>query len=131
MSRSETAELPSATVNMTPLIDVLLVMLVLLILTVPVTTHKTALDVPHGKAQQTHRTISLQIDYDGSVIWNDQLVEGKTALQNLLIDTANAAAEPILLVTPNRRTAYNNVAPVLAQAQRAGITRMSLTPVAD
>jgi biopolymer transport protein ExbD len=68
--------------NATPLIDVLLVLLVMLIFTLPVMTHKVAVTLPHGPGPaQLPEIISLDIDFDGAVFWNGEPVASIPALE--------------------------------------------------
>ena len=118
--------------NTTPLIDVLLVLLVLLILTLPIITHRTALNLPNGKAAAIPPpTIYLDIDRDGAMYWNDQLVTSIEALEQRLAQLQRDAPTSALRITADRRTRYAIVAKSLAATQRARLERVALNPIQD
>lgn len=118
-----------AQMNATPLIDVLLVLLVILILTLPVGTHAVKLDLPNGAAAMPAPTVVLDIDFDGRLHWDGQPLSGMEQLGPKLMQAALAGG-PRLSVVPDPRVNYEVVAQVLAAAQRARVTRLQVTPLA-
>ena len=117
---------PMMEMNMTPLIDVLLVLLVMFIITIPVMTHAVKLDMPRptNAAQQSDPVvINLEIDFDGTVLWNGSPVT-VDALDGYSRREAANDPQPELHIRPNKRAAYDIVARVLAAAQRNGLLKI-------
>lgn len=113
--------------NTTPLIDVMLVLLVMLIVTIPIQTHAVKLDLPIGSApppDQQAAAITLEIDFDGTPIWNGTPVASRAQLDKYLEETANQVPQPELHLLPNRLAKYDAVARTLADAQRLGVTKI-------
>ena len=117
-------------INTTPLIDVLLVLLVLLVITLPHSTHRVSLDLPVGPTSHTPPLVTnVEVDFDGRVFWNGSPVDDDRRLEQQF---SNAAAAPdIVRIEPDRHVRYERVAQVLASAQRAHVTRLALTPVGN
>ena len=117
---------PMMEMNMTPLIDVLLVLLVMFIITIPVMTHAVKLDMPRptNSAQQSDPVvINLEIDFDGTVLWNGSPVT-VDALDGYFRREAANDPQPELHIRPNKRASYDIVARVLAAAQRNGLLKI-------
>jgi len=111
--------------NTTPLIDVMLVLLVMLIVTVPIQTHAVKLNLPNGKPPPVPPlAIDLEIDFDGTPIWNGTPVPSRAQLANYFVATAMQFPQPEIHVRPNRLAKYDVVARTLADAQRLGITKI-------
>jgi len=115
--------------NTTPLIDVMLVLLVMLIITIPVQTHAVKLDMPRPNANNPQNNtprdvVDLEIDFDGTVMWNGNVVANEKQLQGYLLDAASRSPQPEIHLRPNRLAKYNYVAKVLAMAQRLGVHRI-------
>jgi biopolymer transport protein ExbD len=111
---------PMMEMNMTPLIDVLLVLLVMFIITIPVMTHAVKLDMPrptNAPKVTEPVVIQLEIDFDGTVLWNGSPVE-IDALDGYFRREAANDPQPELHIRPNKRASYDVVARVLASAQR-------------
>jgi biopolymer transport protein ExbD len=115
--------------NTTPLIDVMLVLLVMLIVTIPIQTHAVKLDLPQAN-QQTPPSdvkpvvVDLEIDFDGTPIWNGTPVGSRAQLDKYLEDTANQVPQPEVHLRPNRLAKYDAVARTLADAQRLGVQKI-------
>jgi biopolymer transport protein ExbD len=117
-------------INTTPLIDVLLVLLILLVVTLPRSTHKVSLDLPVGpRAHTPILETDVEVDFDGRVFWNGTPVSDDERLAQWLRQAATAPG--IVRIHPDRHVRYERVAQVLAEAQRARVTRLALTPVVD
>ncbi len=113
-------------INMVPLIDVMLVLLIIFILTVPVLTHSVQLDLP--RADNTPHvvkpeTVNLSITADGSVFWNDQRLE-PAQLEARLQSAAAQTPQPELLIRGDRKVEYERVARVMAAVQKAGVLKL-------
>jgi len=95
---------PIADMNTTPLVDVMLVLLILFIITLPVMTNSTNLHIGTGPVIPTPReTISLAIDFDGTILWNGTVVEDLAQLERYFVVEAGKARQPELHVQPDRR----------------------------
>lgn len=114
--------------NTTPLIDVMLVLLVMLIVTIPIQTHAVKLDLPQANntppSDVQPMVIDLEIDFDGTPIWNGTPVTSRAQLDKYLEDSANQVPQPELHLRPNRLAKYDVVARTLADAQRLGVTKI-------
>ena len=111
---------PMMEMNMTPLIDVLLVLLIMFIITIPVMTHAVKLDMPrptNAPKLAEPIVINLEIDFDGTVLWNGAAVT-VDSLDAYFRREASAEPQPELHIRPNKRASYDVVARVLAAAQR-------------
>jgi biopolymer transport protein ExbD len=118
---------PMLDINTTPLIDVMLVLLIMFIITLPVMTHAVKLDMPRPTDAPPPvdriEPIQLEIDWDGTIIWNGTPVSLE-ALEGYFRVEAARSPQPELHVRPNRRADYDTVAKVLALAQRNGLQRI-------
>ncbi len=118
---------PMMEINMTPLIDVMLVLLTLLIITLPIQTHAVKLDMPQGKGSILKPiVVNLGIDFDGTILWNGSAVDRPT-LRSYLADAAVADPQPEIHLNPNKLARYDIVAKVLADAQRIGVKKIGFT----
>jgi biopolymer transport protein ExbD len=116
---------PIADMNTTPLVDVMLVLLILFIITLPVMTNSTNLHIGRGEPPPAPReAISLSIDFDGTVLWNGAVVQDLAQLERYFRVEAAKADQAELHVLPDRRARYDTVAQVLALAQRSGMQRI-------
>jgi biopolymer transport protein ExbD len=115
--------------NVTPLIDVLLVLLTMLILTIPVLTHSVNLELPaQASSANANVPVQVDVDFDGRVYWNGEPVVDDAQLRQRFTQLAALDPQPGLKITPDGHGQYGRVAQVMAAAQRAGVTRMGLTP---
>jgi biopolymer transport protein ExbD len=109
-------------INTTPLIDVMLVLLVTLIVSLPIMTHAVKLDMPQTNnpppPDQRPEVIDLEIDFDGTVVWNGTVVPSLQQLESYFHTESSKEPQPEIHLRPDRRTKYDAVAKVLAAAQR-------------
>lgn len=115
--------------NTTPLIDVLLVLIVMLIITIPVQTHAVKLDMPRPNTNQPDtqpEVIDLVVDFDGTLLWNNQAVPNGDTLVSYFEEAAAKDPQPELHLRPNKLAKYDVVAKVLATAQRKGIKNIGI-----
>jgi len=120
---------PIVDINTTPLVDVLLVLLVMLIITSPIQLHSVNLDIPGTSAppppvQPT--IVQLDILGEGRVLWNGEPLPDRAALEARLRHAAAEAEPPELHVRPDRAARYEAVAAALSSAQRLGLTKIGL-----
>jgi biopolymer transport protein ExbD len=119
---------PMMEINTTPLIDVMLVLLIMFIVTLPVATHAVKLDMPRPTNQpppppDENQPIKLDVDFDGTISWNGSIVQ-LDQLEGFFRAEAAKEPQPELHVRPDRRANYDTVAKVLALAQRNGMKRI-------
>lgn len=116
-------------INTTPLIDVMLVLLVMLIITIPIQTHAVKLNMPVGNPPpptEPPQVITIEVDFDGTVIWNGESIPGRPALEERFTSAAAQPVQPEFHLRPNKLVTYKHVAGVMASAQRLGITKIGL-----
>jgi biopolymer transport protein ExbD len=114
--------------NTTPLIDVMLVLLIMLIITIPIQTHAVKLDLPAGNPPPPPappEVVTVDVDFDGTILWNDEVVD-RQGLDARLLTAAAEPVQPELHLRPNKLVTYKYVAAVMADAQRLGLTKLSL-----
>jgi biopolymer transport protein ExbD len=119
---------PMMDINTTPLIDVMLVLLIMFIITIPVQTHAVKLDLPQNDQNQTPPPIDpiknkIVIMPDGSVLWNQQPVD-LVRLRQYLDITTTIRPTPELHLQPHPEARYETVDAVLAVTKRANVTAM-------
>jgi len=119
----------SSGMNITPLIDVLLVLLVMLIITIPIQLHSMNMELPVGLAPPpVTEPLVVKIDVDASsrIFWNGQPLADRASLEQRLVQAARQADQPEIHVQPERATAYDTVAAILASAQRLGLQKIGV-----
>jgi len=120
------SSVPLAQINVTPLVDVLLVLLVITMITSPVLTHKLKLDLPQPgtvKPTTTPETVQLSIHADGSMYWNEAPVDAAMLSSQLAI-AAHRSEQPHLVIDPADGVSYQTVASVMADAKRQGVQQI-------
>ena len=113
-------------INTTPLVDVMLVLLIIFIMTIPVMTDSVKIDLPRAANQPNEvkpETISLSIDAQGQVFWNSAPID-EASMRTRMADAAKATPQPELHLRADRNTPYEKVAQVMAAAQSGGLTKM-------
>jgi len=116
-------------INTTPLIDVMLVLIIMLIITIPIQLHSVNLNLPTGKAPPPLAepvVVTLDVDFDGTVLWNGEVLGDAQALDARLQQAAAQADQPEVHLRPNKLVAYRSVAAVMAAAQRLGVTKLGI-----
>jgi biopolymer transport protein ExbD len=115
--------------NTTPLIDVMLVLLIMLIITIPIQLHSVNLDMPAGKNTSPSKppeVVKLNVEADGVVTWNGEAIPDKATLESRLRAAAAQADQPEVHLRPDKAVAYKSVAAVMAAAQRLGVTKIGI-----
>ena len=114
--------------NTTPLIDVMLVLLIMLIITIPVQTHAVKLDMPLHNPPQTTKpvVVDLELDFDGTLTWDGQVITSRDEMDQKMETAAAQAVQPEIQLRPNKLVKYRYVAQVLADAQRIGLTKIGV-----
>jgi biopolymer transport protein ExbD len=120
--------------NTTPLIDVMLVLLVMLIITIPIQTHAVKLDMPTNTASpatEPPKVIEIAVSQAGAITWDGNYVgtstSGRAALDAKISEAANVEPQPEVHVRPDAQAKYEVVAMVMASLQRLGLTKIGLT----
>ena len=120
---------PMMDINTTPLIDVMLVLIIMLIITIPIQTHAVKMNMPVGPSAAPPRPpeiIRIDVDFDGTVGWNGVIVSDRAELENKLAQVAALPDQPEVHLRPNKLVSYKVVAMVMASAQRLGVTKIGL-----
>jgi biopolymer transport protein ExbD len=116
--------------NTTPLIDVMLVLLIMFIITIPVQTHAVKMNMPVNSSNAPPPTpptiVEIDVDFDGTIAWNHELVNGRGDLQARLYRVAQMPDQPEVHLRPNKLVTYKYVAMVMAEAQRLGVTKIGI-----
>ena len=116
-------------INTTPLIDVMLVLLIMLIITIPIQTHAVKLNMPVGNPPPSTKepvVVTVDIDFDGTVLWNGEALPDRASLETRLTQAAAMPEQPEVHIRPNKLVEYRSVATVLASAQRLGVTKLGM-----
>jgi len=123
---------PLSEINTTPLIDVMLVLLIMIIVTLPPQRHAVKLDTPlppppdaPPPPDDLPEPVRIMVDFDGSILWNGQVVNRNQLDANLKIEAARAV-QPEIHIEPHRLAKYGVVAHVMASAQRNRLTKMGV-----
>jgi len=117
---------PLAEINMIPLIDVMLVLLVIFIVTAPLLTHAVRIELPRASSApliKKPEAVALAIDAEGMTYWNGTKL-ARTELTRYLDDAARSTPQPELHLSVDRTAQYQVVAEIMAAAAKAGLTRI-------
>lgn len=121
--------------NTTPLIDVMLVLLVMLIITIPIQLHSVNVDMPAASAvNQTEppKAITIEVDANSQVVWDGQVVPDRATLEaKMQMEASLGDAQHEIHFMPDRAAKYEVVAGVMATAQRAGLQKIGLANISD
>jgi biopolymer transport protein ExbD len=116
-------------INTTPLIDVMLVLIVMLIITIPIQLHSVNLNMPAGNPPppiEPPQVITIDVDFDGTIFWNGDIVADRANLEARLTGAAAQEVQPEVHLRPNKLAEYKDVVAVMASAQRLGVTKLGL-----
>jgi len=120
---------PMIEMNMTPLIDVMLVLLIMFIITIPIQTHAVKMNMPVGPSSTPPKPpeiVRIDVDFDGTIGWNGEIVADRSQLEARLATVAAMADQPEVHLRPNKLVTYKVVAMILASAQRLGVTKIGI-----
>jgi biopolymer transport protein ExbD len=120
---------PLTEMNMTPLIDVMLVLLIMFIITIPIQTHAVKMNMPIGPSAPPPKPpeiVRIDVDFDGTIGWNGAIVADRNELEAKLASVAAMADQPEVHLRPNKLVTYKVVAMILASAQRLGVTKIGI-----
>lgn len=116
-------------INTTPLIDVMLVLLIMLIITIPAQLHSVNLDMPTSAAPAPPlEPLVVRIDIDGQSVvrWDGAVMENRADLEARLSDASQRVPQPELHIRADARAKYEAVAAVMANAQRLGLNKLGI-----
>jgi biopolymer transport protein ExbD len=116
-------------INTTPLIDVMLVLLIMFIITIPIQTHAVKMNMPIGPSSvppKPPEIIRIDVDFDGQIGWNGEIVPDRATLEARLSQVAAEPDQPEVHLRPNKLVQYETVAMIMASAQRLGVTKIGL-----
>ena len=116
-------------INTTPLIDVMLVLIIMLIITIPIQTHAVKLNMPVGNPPPPPEppiVVNIEVDFDGTILWNGETIADRPTLEARFKNSALMPTQPEFHLRPNKLVTYKHVAGVMATAQRNGITKIGL-----
>ena len=116
-------------INTTPLIDVMLVLLVMLIITIPIQLHSVNLNMPTGNPPPPPvlpEIVKIDIDDAGKTYWNGEVVPDRATLEEKLTAAAAKPVQPELHLRPDKAAKYEIVAGVMASSQRLGLTKIGI-----
>jgi biopolymer transport protein ExbD len=119
---------PMSEINVTPLVDVMLVLLVVFIVTTPLLTHSIKVELPQARAQsnpEKPETVTVAIDGQGRLFWNNHPID-RAELARRLQQAGQGRNPPAVHVRAHRDTRYQLIAEVMAEANRAKIERVGL-----
>jgi biopolymer transport protein ExbD len=117
-----------AAINTTPLVDIMLVLLIIFLITVPVVTHSVPVALPHETNQPSKTRpadITIAVDKQGDLYWNEARLDGNAALLQRLKDHAADDPQPAVHIRADKDVRYEAVGRVVADCQRAGISKVS------
>jgi biopolymer transport protein ExbD len=120
---------PLTEMNMTPLIDVMLVLLIMFIITIPIQTHAVKMNMPVGPSAPPPappEIVRIDVDFDGTIGWNGTILADRQELEAKLATVAAMADQPEVHLRPNKLVTYKVVAMILASAQRLGVTKIGI-----
>ena len=116
--------------NTTPLIDVMLVLLIMFIITIPVQTHAVKMNMPVNSASapppKPPEIVRIDVDFDGTIGWNGEVIPNRQALEAKLQAVSAMPDQPEVHLRPNKLVTYKVVAMIMASAQRLGVTKIGI-----
>jgi biopolymer transport protein ExbD len=116
-------------INTTPLIDVMLVLLIMFIITIPIQTHAVKMNMPtpnNAPPPKPPEVIRIDVDFDGTIGWNGEVIADRPALEAKLAAVAATPDQPEVHLRPNKLVPYKVVAMIMASAQRLGVTKIGI-----
>jgi biopolymer transport protein ExbD len=120
---------PMMEMNMTPLIDVMLVLIIMMIITIPKQMHSVNLNMPVGNPPPPTTpptVVTIDVDFDGTILWDNAPIPDRATLEAKLANVAAQPEQPEVHLRPNKLVEYKYVAEVMASAQRLGVTKIGM-----
>jgi len=125
---------PMSEINTTPLVDVMLVLLILFLITIPVITQSVKVDLPKAAnipTQTKPENINIAVDAEGNVFWNTARLPNNEALLERIKQIAVMDPQPEIHVRGDRATAYEHIGRVIVTCQRGGIVKVGFITEPD
>ena len=117
-------------INTTPLIDVMLVLLIMLIITIPIQTHAVKLNMPVNSTPPPDavkpEVVEIVVDFDGQIGFAGEMIKDRADLETHLYRLTQMPDQPEVHLIPNKLAPYKYVAEVMAEAQRLGVTKIGI-----
>jgi biopolymer transport protein ExbD len=118
-------------INTTPLIDVMLVLLIMFIITIPIQTHAVKMNMPVPNSSPPPKPpeiVRIDVDFDGTIGWNGEVIQAgdRAAIESRLAQLAALPDQPEVHLRPNKLVTYRHVAMIMATAQRLGVTKIGI-----
>jgi biopolymer transport protein ExbD len=113
-------------INMTPLVDVMLVLLIIFLVTIPAINHAVKIDLPKASSQLQDTKpahVDVAVQADGTVLWNDQKVDD-AALNARIAQASQLVPQPEIHLHADRKVPYERVADVMSAAQAGGLSKI-------
>ena len=123
-----------STINTTPLVDVMLVLLIIFLITIPVITKSVPVSLPKAAnipTQTKPENISVSVDADGKIYWNDKAVESSQNLLALVVDTAKKTPQPEIHIRGDANARYEAIGKLMFSIQRGGIVKVGFLTEPD
>jgi biopolymer transport protein ExbD len=121
---------PMMDINTTPLIDVMLVLLIMFIITIPIQTHAVKMNMPvpskNAPPPKPPTIIRIDVDFDGTIGWNGEIIADRAMLESRLQQVAAEPDQAEVHLRPNKLVTYKVVAMIMASAQRLGVTKIGI-----
>jgi biopolymer transport protein ExbD len=125
---------PMSAINTTPLVDVMLVLLIIFLITVPVITQSVKVNLPKAAnipTQTKPENVNIAVDADGNVYWNTAMIPTQEALLTRLKGVAVQDPQPEVHVRGDQQTKWENVGRVIVLCQRSGIQKVGFITEPD
>jgi biopolymer transport protein ExbD len=117
-------------INTTPLIDVMLVLLIMFIITIPIQTHAVKMNMPVPSnappPPKPPEVVRIDVDFDGTIGWNGEVIPDRATLESKLFQLSQLPDQPEVHLRPNKLVTYKVVAMIMASAQRLGVTKIGI-----
>ena len=123
-----------ATINTTPLVDVMLVLLIIFLITIPVITKTVPVKLPHANnipTQTKPQDITIAVDAAGNIYWNDKLVSDDNQLLTMIEQQAVKNPQPNVHIRGDKNAAYKAIGHVLYELQRGGMVKVAFITEPD
>ncbi len=129
MPSSGGSDEPIMDINTTPLIDVMLVLLVMLIITIPIQLHSVNLNMPVGAPPPSDvkpEVVKIDIDENSKVYWQGVVLASRTEMEDKMRAAADLPVQPEVHVRPNKLAKYNAFAEVMVSANKIGLVKLGV-----
>ena len=134
MSADDEDDKAISEINVTPLVDVMLVLLIIFLITIPVITQSVKVDLPKAAnipTQTKPENINIAVDIEGNVYWNTALMPNQEALLERIKTVAVMDPQPEIHLRGDRGTAYEHIGRVMVACQRGGISKVGFITEPD